>query len=344
MIQITEIKNPREWKKDLNNFEFSIFIIPEWIECFADSMKAPVYFNFNKGNIVVGKIAGLIINYKDSGARKLFFFAGPAFPVAEKGIVSLLLSCLTDYAIRNKFKRLIVKSYDYKTSCKFIRNDLKTTDRCEYIIDLRKSIEEIQSNYRKLVLRKVKKSEKSNAEFVKGDSLELIDCLISLLEETKRIRLSKGYSNYSYFYIPYVNKITLNKIISNKITSLYYVKAENEITCISLILAYNKKAYAFLIGANTYAYKLGIPYFLMYRLINELKRNKFVYFNLGGIPADKSGKGLIFFKESLGAKKVIVTHCSTNYLTLPHMLLNPLLNIGRKLPDNAITRLIKHYF
>ena len=248
------------------------------------------------------------------------------------------------YAILKKFRRLVLRSYDYTMTYRIKNNTLKITDRYEYIINLLQSSEEIQNNFNRLLLRKVKLAIKSKAEFLEGDSMKMLDNLISLLEETKKTRLSKGYSKYSYFYIPYLDKIVLKKIISNKITSLYYVKVNDEINCITMVLTYGKNAYALLIGSNSSAYSMGIPYYIMYCLIKEFKEKQFNYFNLGGIPTDKSGKGLILFKKSLGTQEVLATHCSTNYLTSPHKLLNPLLNLGRKLPDNTITRIIKNRF
>jgi lipid II:glycine glycyltransferase (peptidoglycan interpeptide bridge formation enzyme) len=344
MIEVTEIINSQEWKSDLNKFEFNLFITSEWIESFADNMKKPVYLNFNKGDVVVGKIAGLIIDYKNSNDKKLFFFSGPAFQASNKETIPLLVNELLNYAILKKFRRLIVKSYDYKMTYGKDKNTLKITNRYEYVINLLQSSEEIQNNFNRLLLRKVKLAIRSKAEFIKGDSMKMLDNLISLLEETKKTRLTKGYSKYSYFYMPYLDKIVLKKIISNKITNLYYVKVNDEINCMTMVLTYAKDAYAFLIGSNSNAYGMGIPYYIMYCIIKELKEKQFNYYNLGGIPTDESGKGLILFKKSLGAQEVLTTHCSTNYLTLPHKLLNPLLNIGRKLPDNTITKIIKNRF
>lgn len=341
MLTVTEIKNPQEWKSDLNKFNSNIFITPEWIESFVDSEKKSIYLNFTENNIVKGKIAGLRIKSYLTNKEILFFYSGPAWSGSNEGIIPLFVDELLRYARHNKFIRLIVRSYDYKIQFKCKPQLFKIADRNEYLIDLTRPDEEIINNFNKQAIKKIKKSEKHKFRLIKGDSAEMIDKLILLMEETKKIRLSKGYPEYSYFYIPYLDEITLNKIINNKITSLYYVKADNEILSVIIILNYNKQVYSFLIGSDIKAYKLGINYFLFYKLIFGLKEQNFEYLNLGGCPPDISAEGLVFFKRSLGGKEIIMSGGSSNYLTIPHILLNPLLNLGRKLPEIPIIKKIK---
>jgi lipid II:glycine glycyltransferase (peptidoglycan interpeptide bridge formation enzyme) len=341
MLKVTEIRDPQEWKTDLNKFNFNIFITPEWIEPFVDSEKKSIYLNFTENDMLIGKIAGLKIKSSLTNKELLFFFSGPAWPKSNEGIIPMLINELLNYAGINKFIRLIVRSYDYKMQFKCKPRLFKITERNEYVIDLSKSNEEINNNLNKQAIKKINKAEKSNFEFIKGDPFKMADKLISLLEETKKVRLAKGYPDYSYFYIPYMNQTTLNKIINNNITSLYYVKADNEILSVIINLHYNKQVYSFLIGSDQRAYKLGINYFIFYKLVCELKEQEYEYFNLGGVPQDTSAEGLIFFKKSLGAEEITMSGGSSNYLTLPYILLNPLLNLGRKLPAIPIVKKIK---
>jgi len=80
---------------------------------------------------------------------------------------------------------------------------------------------------------------------------------------------------------------------------------------------------------------------MYYFTIKKCKELGFESYNLGGVPDNAAKSGLIFFKTSLGAKKFSCTGGSTNYLNFPYKCLNPLLNMGRRIPESAVKRIIK---
>lgn len=99
--------------------------------------------------------------------------------------------------------------------------------------------------------------------------------------------------------------------------------------------------YMLLKGTDDYGYKNGLSSHLSHYLTQKyIKEGKSVY-NQGGRPQGKDGDGLSIFKKSMGAREVTVYGATTNYITYPYKLLNPILNLGRLLPDVQLVKYLK---
>jgi len=341
-IELSEISDICEWESDLNRFAPSPFITPQWVEAVRNSTRIPVYLNFILNNETVGKIAGLKIEAACLRKRHLFFYSPPCIHDSIRGITGLIINKLVKYAVTNRFSRLIVRSYDSPSIFASDNNEFKITTDDEYIIDLTQSMEEIQKAFHCRSKRgKIRKAQKNGAVFCEGRSPDLIDKLILLLKETRSIRLSKGHEDYSYFYLPYMEESTLHKTFENGLARIFYVKIGDSISCIQFALTYGKRVYGVLLGTDRKGYKLGVSAFMDYSVIKKCKELGFESYNLGGVPDNASKSGMIFFKTSLGAKKFLCTGGSTNYLNFPYKCLNPLLNMGRRMPESAVKRIIK---
>ena len=340
-IKVSEAADIKKWESGLAEFAYSIFITPQWLEAVKNPERIPVYLDFYLNEKIVGKTAGLKITRGGLRKQRLFLYAFPSLSVSGEKTIQHFVSKLIKYAADNRFNRLTIKSYDRPFVSNLNIKDFLVSDNDEYIIDLTQNMVEIQKGFNKLTMRKVKKAKKNGAVFYEGQSANLLDRLILLLDETKTIRLSKGYEKYSYFYIPFLDKTVLQKTLENGLAKTFYVKTNDTTNCVLLVLTHKGRAYNLLVGANSEAYKLGIPSFIHYSAVIRLKELGIESYNLGSIPDDSSESGLIFFKTSLGAKKISCTGGSTNYLLFPYNCLNSLLNAGRKIPENNFIRAIK---
>jgi lipid II:glycine glycyltransferase (peptidoglycan interpeptide bridge formation enzyme) len=188
-------------------------------------------------------------------------------------------------------------------------------------------------------MRDVRAAEKHGLTFHEGDSPEILDDLLSLLEETKSTRLSKNYQNYSYFYISYVDKDTLYQLFKHSIVRAFYVKQQDEILSVTLDAVHNKRAYGLFIGTNQMGYKLKANAFIHYKLIQKFKNEGIEFYNFGGVPSDPSSKGLIFFKTSFGAREQVCAGGRTHHLQ--SRLFNYLTNAYSRFPDLKIKKIIK---
>ena len=201
-IKVSEAADINKWESGLVEFEHSIFITPQWLESVKNSERIPVYLDFYLNEKIVGKIAGLKITCGGLRKQRLFFYAFPSLSVSDEETIQYSISKLIKYAADNRFNRLTIKSYDRPFVSNLNLKNFIISDNDEYIIDLTHSMEEIQKGCNRLTMRKVKKAKKNGAVFFEGQSPDLLDRLVFLLEETRTIRISKGYDNYSYFYIP----------------------------------------------------------------------------------------------------------------------------------------------
>ncbi|HDH05170.1 MAG TPA: GNAT family N-acetyltransferase [Nitrospirae bacterium] len=342
-IELSEISDTCEWESDLNRFEPSPFITPQWLEAVRNPTRIPVYLNVRLANETVGKMAGLKIEASCFRKRHLFFYSPPCVHDSNREITGLIINELVKYAVTNRFNRLIVRSYDSPSVFASNNKEFEIITDDEYIIDLTQSMEEIQKGFHRRSSRlQVKKAQKNGAVFYEGRSPDLIDKLVLLLNKTRSIRLSKGYEDYSYFYLPYMEESTLHKTLENGLASIFYVKIGDSISCIIFALTYGKRAYAALIGTSSKGYQLGLPAFMNYFTMKRLKELGFESYNLGGVPDDssKSKPGLIFFKTSLGAKRFSCMGGSTNYLKFPFKCLNPLLEMGRRMPESPVKKIV----
>jgi lipid II:glycine glycyltransferase (peptidoglycan interpeptide bridge formation enzyme) len=316
---------------------------PGWLESAANATRIPLYLNFCYGNETVGKAAGLIIESDRPWERHLFFYAFPALHDTNTQTIQLVIKKLIQYAAENGLSRLIVRSYDRPIVFQSDIPEFIVSNDHEYLIDLTPHLDEIQKRFNRLIRRKIKKAKENKAVFFEGQSPDLIDKLVMLMNTTKSVRMSKGYQKYSYFYLPYLDKNILHKALIKGAAKIFYVTLRDNINSILFVLTCKKRAYALLLGTDNDGYQLGIPAFLYFSAISRLKELGFESFSLGRVPNDSSEAGLVFFKESLGAEKVRCAGGSTNFLNFPYKYLNPLMYMGRRLPDSVLVRLIKRF-
>ena len=109
------------------------------------------------------------------------------------------------------------------------------------------------------------------------------------------------------------------------------------------VMIIGQRAYGLFIGVTSDGYRDGVPSFLDYSVMMLLKERNFEYFNFGGVPTDGTHSGLVSFKERLGAEGKKSIYGSTNFLLFPYTVLNPLINLARKMPDNKMIRYVKKY-
>jgi hypothetical protein len=340
-IHVRVCDEAEAWSMTLNDFNYSLFIIPEWIKSLQTTQRRPVYIDFLLNNEVIAKLAGLQFDTDDAYKRKLYFHAGPAVRLnADHSLHDKCLNSLVRYAKRNDIARIVLLSYDYKhKSC--VKRPFHFSIRQELIVDLTPDKEQIHNKFSRSFLGTYKKAIKEGCVFSENGSIAMVDTLADLLEETKKIRLSKGYEDYNPYYIPLFNKNSLISLIQHGAVRIFLAKKELEICAIFMALSRGNKAYGLLTGTSKEGYKAGAPSFLEYCVLMTFKNEGIQYLNLGGIPLENVKSGLVQFKKSIGAFPVESTYGSTNFLRFPYNLLNPIMSLARILPANKIVKIVQ---
>lgn len=278
-----------------------------------------MYLRFSCGSEPLGLAAGLAIEPACRPLRKslsrlyrpFVLFSGPAICRPDRTLARDCIQELIDFAADSNHTHLVVGSWDYPQMVDFDLLPLHRVIREEYIIDLRGEWRDIQQAMRKGILQQTRKASRLGIVFVEKDTSDAIDDLIALLEQTRLIRLEKGYAEYSYYYLPYLDGPLLFRLFQNKIARVFCAQLQDRILSMNLILVHGNRAYALLIGTNGEGYKLRAPAFLAFNTIKTLKEEGIDYLNMGGVPRDSSRDRLVFAKTALGAKRYVCSGGAT---------------------------------
>lgn len=331
-IEIVEVNNPQDWMADLPDFNYSLFITPQWICSMSNENDVPVFLNFTVNNKVVAKISGLICNRGKFKGRQLFCYAGPAIKDINQTLYDGCFEKLLEYARENKLSRIIIGSYDQQNLLKVRTGKFFTSARNEYVVDL---TQDLTSNYSKGFKKNIQKAETYALQYFEDCSDKKLNDLFNLIETT-RIRKTKKYNaSYNPFYLSNLNKESLERLTQTGIGNIHYINdSDGNTQCVVYNLEFYGKSYGLLMGTSKTAYNFGIPSFLDNSMLKQLKHHGFSYYNVGGAPDDSSGYNLQKYKKSMGGIKRHVYGATTNFLVTPQKALNPLLTISRMLPTN----------
>ncbi len=342
-IETREESDLQKWEQHLKSFSAPPFFAPSWLECFRTKNRIPVYLEFISGGKIIGLVAGLRIEPSNALFKRLFrflfFFSGPAVVATDNGSRKMCLSQLIRYAKKDHYAYIKMQSWDYPYEINNECLPFQPLIRKEYIIDIRPNMAELTNRISKRKWRYIKAAEKKGLTFHESSSPEIIGDLLSLLEETKLLRLSKQYEGYHFFYISYFTKETLYELIKNKIARIFYVQKDHNIICVYFGIAYGNRAYGLFIGANHEAYDNQVPTFITFKIIEKFKAEGIEFLNMGGVPSDSSSSGLIHFKKSLGAVEHTCAGGRTHHLQ--SSFLNCLTDAYSRFPDLKIKKIVK---
>lgn len=327
------IVDPTTWAKDFKLFTFGLFNTPEWINSISDQTHPPIYLDFEKNGVVVGKMAGLILNGGKTNGKQLHFCSGPALQHMNREDFADCLSALLLFAKRNHYSRVSIRPFE-QTMNKLVKvKGFFHTETFEYIINYNRS-EPIKLSFG--FKQNVKKARKAGFLVKKTNSTDMIPQLLKLMDTTRESRVKKYGQFYDPMFLVNLNESTLKALLESGIGVLYYAEREGEIPSIQINIEKNGQLYGLLMGSDQSAYKTGAPSFIDHTITQMALENKAVYYNLGPVPKkEEGGDGIRRYKEAQGALPVTRYGYYSFYLTFPLYLLNPLMMLSKKLPDNG---------
>lgn len=341
-VKVVEVNDSVEWSRELTIFNYSIFISETWLRSVSNNNEIAIYLDFKIGGDVVAKIAGLSVKNRKNKPDILYFYSGIAFKSYDEKLIHSCNNQLIDFARSRGYDKVIIKSYDYSEEFTIkISNLYVERRRLEFLINLAIDEESIYHKFNKKARYHIRKAKSNGSTIHESQSSDLLDILLKLLNETREIRISKGYSEYNIFYLRNFNEHTLMSLLKNGSATMIYVETNNKINCIQFILLNNKIASGLLMGTTQEGYDLYAPVFLEYNIMLMLKRRNYISYNLGGIPYNTSHNGLIRYKTSIGAYSITLQDQNTYFLLSPLRYLNPLIKISNFLPDNKMAIFFK---
>lgn len=349
-LVVERLENSGNWDEEPGRYNGGLFMTSAWLKSISGSDRKPVFLRFIEDNKPVAVLGGLDFFINNGQDKQLFCYSGIIAGTNDPALIKRCKKALYQYALQNGYHRITIRSYDYQ-SCVDARVNqfIENKKRSEYIIYLDKDKDSVINGFSKSIRQRARKAKKEGAVLRKSHSPELTETLLKIINETYNVRQSKGYGAFNIFYLPFMGRDEIERLVNDRYASFHYTERDNEILSISLDLTYQKKAYGLLMGTSSSGYKAGSPSFHYFELICMLKDEGYSYFNLGGRPRNARSKGMVEFKDRLGPDIVESVEENTNFLTFPLKLFNPLLRLKRVsgntkiipgLLKNAIIRII----
>jgi len=333
-----------QWNSDLENFQYSLFHLREWVESVSTPTLHPIYIDLYEGEIKIGKIAGLIILEKVwLYGKRLFFYSGPSLINDTPELAEHCLKALVNFAIQNRFSKFKHTPLDSKTQSNIHLKGIQKIPYYEYIINFSAGYENFKPGQD--LKKKLRLAAAANTEFHKSKSpLKDLDLMVNMLNKTKLLRINRDRKNYNIFSLQYVNKNTIQNLIKSGKGVIYHSLNDNEKHCVTLCFEHINQAYGIYISTDEFGYKNGITAFIATELSKLYQSNGFKYFNLGASIDDKEDDThLANFKIKLGCIKQQVSTCYTDFLIFPQTLIDKINKAEKKLPKNSLTRTIKRF-
>ena len=338
-IKIKECKEVEKWEEDLGNFRFSLFQCKEWIEALTiGTNHIPVFFDLYSNETKAGKISGIIHKTKYFG-KQIYFFSGPALKNYNYALYSEFIDSLISYFKAKGVSRIVFGSYGSQYAPEIKHPLCYSFKRKEFIVDL---TNDISKRFSRNIRRNITKARSAGFK-IKTDRTN-IKVLKQLLDATQRFRIKHNREQYDPLPLPLLNYNSLEKLSDTDLTKNYIAISDGHTTGFLLTLVKYPYSEALVTGIDEQFYKTGISPFMYEYAFEELKSNGFISMNLGGVPEGEDGKKLSHFKRSLGAEEKVVYGATTNFLIYPYKVLNPILNLARKMPQNSsIIKFLKKF-
>ena len=329
------------YQQEIQNYEHSIFMTRHWVESMINETSESIFLRIYHNNKPIGIAAGLVLKGSMLQGRQLYFYSAPALINNNQEVLQQCLKALKKYARQNNYTRINIRPWDQQHSFIADVQGFITTETHEFPINYTRTNSNSQISSR--IMRNIKKGQKTDVEIKRCKSLKALDVLLELLSDTHNRRELKYGKEYSPFYLYNLNKYTVERLINNDSAILYCASIDNRVHSVELNLEYEGKAYNVLKASIDEAYQNGISSLLDFHMIQHYKENNFNYFNLGGELINGEGMGLSMYKEGLGGEKIKKRGYYTYYITFPRCCLNPLMHLGKNLPDNSIISTIKKW-
>lgn len=343
-ITVKKYHNPETWDELLKKHNGSVFMTSAWLHAVSSATREPLLLSFVQNEQVVALIGGLEVKIGKGPEKQLFFYAGISSWQGEKELPGMCKNALLDYAVKNGYIRVIIKSYDFINYIPAGPGRFREFARMEYYMDLNKENESIIKGFDPEIRRRARKAAREGVIFKSTYSKKVLDKLFDLLTSTREIRKSKGYGSYMPLGIPFSDKGVLESLLKKKKARLFYAGYKNEILGVQLFLDSIGRAYGTLMGISKNGYLKSVPSFLLYEGTLSLKKEGYSCYNLGAIPAGKGNKGLKKCKDSLGAEIIVSKEESTDFLSPSLYYLNPLMRFKRFLHKVRIPWRVKKIF
>jgi hypothetical protein len=320
-IQVDLATDIERWELELCQFPHSPFLSTTWLLAIASYGPRAMFFRLLAQGSTVALAAGLELAPRHSLLqgldRVLFFYAPPALSKSYPHLAHECIDALVTYARRNGYTALQIRSWGAPFAPPLNSTSVKPVSRVEYVVDLSHGADAAAAQIRSSSRRKVRRAEDQGLHFYEASSPELTGSLIRLLEETKAIRKQKGLTDYTYFYMPFVNAGVVEQLLRKGFAKITWIRDEKQVLSAYLLIIDGGTAYYFIGGTNRHGYSLNANSLMVAKQIAWLSQLGITELNLGGTPKGAAAEGLHKFKTSMGAQVRECVHGDSRFLQGP---------------------------
>jgi hypothetical protein len=312
-----------------DDFQPNLFVNPLWVNAMSTNCCSPVYIHFVQGDVVYGKIAGLVIKGNWLQGRQLYFYSSPTLKIPDNDVFQECLTLLKKFAVDKGYTRFSIRPWDQEPAFEPKCKKLLPTCTNEYVIDVQMPNYECSISGR--ITKNIKKANKAGAVLRQSTNVADLDLLLSFLDSTRSRRISKFGKVYSPYYIFNLNRDTIIELMKNGMAYLFCADLDGQTCSVLLMVESGNRVCCLLKGSHPEGYKNGLSSFVDLAAVKHLRNNGVRWLNLGPELVTDEGKGLNQYKEGICAVPTKRFGLYTFYLVFPYRLLNPLMLTGSTL-------------
>jgi hypothetical protein len=221
---------------------------------------------------------------------------------------------LRRYTTEQGFTSLVTLGRDYPYSYDWGAEKVHSEIIHEYIIDLAGSWSQVRARMRRSIAEQARKAERSGLTFHEHRDQSMLPSLLQLLNNTWERRQRISGTQFTPYYIPHLAEQPLRNLAGSAIARFFVARRGDDVLCVLLAFASNRRAYALLIGCSDEGYRQRAPAFLWLHTMEALHAAGIESLNLAGAGPQST---LAFAKLSLGAERRMCTGSVSPYLQGP---------------------------
>ena len=321
-IKISSEVNENEWNENLSKSSTStIYQSYNWQKLYREAFGSKPFFitiTDDSGN-VVGQLACLIHEKMLWGGtnpvskkignlfklnKSLWWYHGPIIHSHdyEDEVPSIILSTVDKIAKKNQVVNIrgisspFAKQFPIKL---FKKYNYVSESRLTFIIDLEQDLDELYNSLKKDTRYYIRKSEKEEYEFKIANNVNSMERFQDLKSESKKREGEKPFRNLPFWKKHW--QIMKNNGFEELVTAEYKNKIEGTI----LVLFFNGNMIQHALANSPEKDLVGT--FLTWNTIKWAQKMKFKTFDFAGVdplPKTKKEKGIYFYAEKFGGKKI----------------------------------------
>jgi hypothetical protein len=327
------------WEKGSEAFNCGLFNTRGWVDSISDGEYGAIFLDFQVNGGIVGKMSGFILKSSRLHGNQLLFYSGPALKTWDATLFENCLNALRLFAIGKGYARIHIRPFDQHLKELVHVKHYFHTVTSEYVVHF-ENYQNIKVSYGNK--QNVKRAKKAGATYFSSQSPEVLDRMLALMDDTRDTRKGKYGQDYNPMFMVNLTRESLTRLLVTGMGVLHGAQIEGVVHSVQLNVELNGKQYGLLMGSDGIAYKNGLASFIDHHIITNAHEAGCRYYNLGLIPPDsQGGAGIRKYKESVGAEEMVSYGYYSYYLTFPWRLLNPLIRLSKKLPENKILNYIR---